>query len=91
MYIETFDDLGITRSTLRPSSSPFHDVIPGHQAYSLGRITMTITLATPPTFASSGCNLRWWTFPGSYNATHKAVLRQVHGHVDLHIFEVEDA
>jgi hypothetical protein len=52
---------------------------------------MTITLATPPTFASSGCNLRWWTFPGSYNATHKAVLRQVHGHVDLHIFEVEDA
>jgi hypothetical protein len=28
MYIETFNRLGITRSALRLSTSPFHDVIP---------------------------------------------------------------
>jgi hypothetical protein len=30
MYVEPFDGLGIARSTLRPSTTPFHGIIPGH-------------------------------------------------------------
>jgi hypothetical protein len=68
MHIETFDGLGIACSALRPSSAPFHGVVPGHQAYSLRRITQPITFGDPPTSALSSCSLRWWTSRGSYNA-----------------------
>jgi hypothetical protein len=36
MYVETLDDLGIARPTLRPISASFHTIILGHQSYPLG-------------------------------------------------------
>lgn len=64
IYIETFDDLRIARSMLCPSSTPFHDIILGHQAYPLERITLLVMFGDPPTSASIDYNLRWWTSRG---------------------------
>jgi hypothetical protein len=35
LYIETFDDLGITCSVLRPDAASFHNIVPDHQSYLL--------------------------------------------------------
>jgi hypothetical protein len=50
MYVETFDGLGITRSTLHPSTVSFHGIIPGHQAYPLVWITLPVTFGNPSNF-----------------------------------------
>jgi hypothetical protein len=67
MYIETFDGLGITRSTLRPSTVPFHDVIPSHQAYPLGQITLPFTFGNPSNFRTKRIKFEVVDFLGSYN------------------------
>jgi hypothetical protein len=50
MYVETFDTLGIARTELRPSPVPFHEIIPGQQAYPLGQIKLPVTFDDPQTF-----------------------------------------
>jgi hypothetical protein len=50
MYIDTFDVLDMARFALWPSTASFHDVIPDHQAYSLGRITLHVMFRDPSNF-----------------------------------------
>jgi hypothetical protein len=67
MYVETFDDLGITHSSLRPNSVPFHDIIFGHQAYPLRWITICITFGDPSNFCTERLQFEVVDFRGSYN------------------------
>lgn len=50
MYVETFNALGITRSTLRPSTALVHVITPGHGARPLERIIMSVTFGDPSNF-----------------------------------------
>jgi hypothetical protein len=68
MYIETFDRLGIASSTVRPSTAPFHGIIPDHQAYPLGRITLSVTFDDHTNFRTEWLQFEVVYFPGSYNA-----------------------
>jgi hypothetical protein len=36
LYASTLDDMGISRSQLRSSTSPFHGVVPGMEALPIG-------------------------------------------------------
>ena len=40
LYTDTLDAMGIERSRLQPSRAPFHGVVPGKQAMTLGRIDL---------------------------------------------------
>jgi hypothetical protein len=71
MYIETFDDLGITRCALHPSLSSFHYVILGHQAYPLERITLPVTFGDPSNFCTKQLQSKVVDFLGSYNSILK--------------------
>jgi hypothetical protein len=51
LYASTLDDMGIPRSQLRPSTSPFHGVIPGIEDLPIGQIDLRSILATCETFA----------------------------------------
>jgi hypothetical protein len=42
LYSSTLDKMGIPRSALRPSTGPFHGVIPGIEALPLGQINLPI-------------------------------------------------
>ena len=42
LYVRTLDAMRIPRSKLRLESSPFHNVIPGAQAYPLGQINLPV-------------------------------------------------
>lgn len=53
IYVETFDALGITRSTLCPSVAPIHGIMPGFGASPLEQIIL------PVTFAPGDWSSRW--------------------------------
>jgi hypothetical protein len=65
MYVETFDFLRIAHFVLRPSSALFHGIIPGHQVYPLGWITMPITFGDPSNFRTKGLQFEVVDFSGS--------------------------
>lgn len=67
MYVETLDDLGIAHSVLRPSSASFHGVIPDHQAYPIGWITLLVTFGDPANFCIERLQFEVVDFPGCYN------------------------
>jgi hypothetical protein len=43
LYASTLDDKGIPRSALRPSTVPFHGVVPGMEALPIGQVDLPIT------------------------------------------------
>jgi hypothetical protein len=43
LYTSTLDDMGIPRSALRPSTAPFHGVVPGMEALPIGHIDLLVT------------------------------------------------
>jgi hypothetical protein len=42
LYASTLDEMGISRSALRPSTAPFHRVVPGIEALPLGQIDLPV-------------------------------------------------
>jgi hypothetical protein len=46
LYVSMLDDMGIPRSQLRPSTTPFHGVFPGMEALPIRQIDLPITFGT---------------------------------------------
>jgi hypothetical protein len=46
LYSSTLDDMGIPRSKLRPSTVPFHGVVPGMEALPIGQNDLPVTFGT---------------------------------------------
>jgi len=68
LYIDTLDAMRIPWSKLRPVGSPFHDVIPGAQAYPLEQIDLPVTFGNRANFRSKVLTFEVVDFPGSYHA-----------------------
>lgn len=68
MYIETLGGLGIARSAIRPSIVSFHDVILGHQAYLLRRITLPIMFGNRTNFCTERLQFEVVDLPRFCNA-----------------------
>ena len=68
LYVDTLDAMRIPWSELRPVSSPFHDVIPGTQAYPLGQIDLPVTFGDRANFRSEVLTFEVVDFLGSYHA-----------------------
>jgi hypothetical protein len=43
LYVLTLDDISISRSKLRPSTTPFHGVVPRMEALPIGQIDLHVT------------------------------------------------
>jgi hypothetical protein len=43
LYALTLNDMGISRSKLRLSTAPFHEVVPGMEALPIGQIDLPVT------------------------------------------------
>ena len=68
LYIDTLDTLRNPWLELRPVSSPFHNVIPGMQAYPLGQINLPVTFGDRANFRSEVLTFEVVDFSGSYHA-----------------------
>jgi hypothetical protein len=68
LYASTLDDMGILRSALRPSTAPFHGVVPGMEALSLGQIDLPITFGDERNFRTETLTFKVVGFSGTYHA-----------------------
>jgi hypothetical protein len=68
LYASTLDDMGIPRSALRPSTAPFHGVIPGIEALPLGQIDLLVTFEDVWNFRTETLTFEVVGFSGTYDA-----------------------
>uniref|UniRef100_A0A0E0EWP1 RNA-directed DNA polymerase n=1 Tax=Oryza meridionalis TaxID=40149 RepID=A0A0E0EWP1_9ORYZ len=68
MFSKTFKDMGLPRSMLRPSKSPFHGVIPGTSSTPLGQVTLPVTFGNPENFRTENIVFEVADFETAYHA-----------------------
>jgi hypothetical protein len=68
LYASALDDMGIPRSQLRPSTAPFHVVVPGMEALHIGQIDLPITFGDMQNFRTETLTFEVVGFSGTYHA-----------------------
>jgi hypothetical protein len=68
LYASTLDDMGIPRSQLRPSTAPFHGVVPGMEALPIGQIDLPVTFGDLRNFRTETLTFEVVGFSGMYHA-----------------------
>jgi hypothetical protein len=67
LYSSMLDEMGIPWSALRPSTAPFHGVIPGIEALPLGQIDLPITFGDEQNFRTEILTFEVVGFLGTYH------------------------
>jgi hypothetical protein len=68
LYASTLDDMGIPRSQLRPSTAPFHGVVPGMEVLPIGQIDLPVTFGDLRNFRTETLTFEVVGFSGMYHA-----------------------
>jgi hypothetical protein len=68
LYVSTLDEMGIPRSALRPSTAPFHEVVPGIEALPLGQIDLHVTFGDVLNVRTETLTFEVVGFSGTYHA-----------------------
>jgi hypothetical protein len=68
LYASTLDEMGIPRSTLRPSTAPFHGVVPRIEALPLGQIDLPVTFGDVRNFHTETLTFEVVGFSEAYHA-----------------------
>jgi hypothetical protein len=68
LYASTLDEMGIPRSALKPSTAPFHGVVPGIEALPLGQIDLPVTFGDVWNFRTETLTFEVVGFSGTYHA-----------------------
>jgi hypothetical protein len=68
LYASTLDDMGIPRSALSPSTTPFHGVVPGMEALPIGQIDLPVTFGDVRNFRTEILTFKVVGFSGTYHA-----------------------
>ena len=68
LYAETLDLMGISRSLLRATTSPFHRIVPGKSVQPLGQIDLPVCFGTPDNFRKEPLTFEVVGFHGTYHA-----------------------
>jgi hypothetical protein len=68
LYAHTLRLLGIGLDQLRPSTTPFHGVVPGKRIQPLGQIDLPVWFGTPDNFRKEMLTLEEVGFRGAYHA-----------------------
>jgi hypothetical protein len=68
LYASMLDEMGISRSALRPSTAPFHGAAPGIEALPLGQIDLPVTFGDVRNFRTEILTFEVVGFSGTYHA-----------------------
>jgi hypothetical protein len=68
LYASTLDDMGIQRSTLRPSTAPFYGVVNGMEALPIGQIDLPVPFGDVRKFRMETLSFEVVGFSGTYHA-----------------------
>jgi hypothetical protein len=65
LYACTLDDMGILQSQLRPSTAPFHGVVPGMEALPIGHIDLPVSFGDMRNFRTETLTFEVVGFSGT--------------------------
>jgi hypothetical protein len=68
LFLNTFDQMGLSRYGLHPSWAPFHGIVPGAAATPIGQITLPVTFGTQENFRIEHMHFEVTNFEIAYNA-----------------------
>ena len=68
LYYDTFQRLGLKDSSLQPTSTVFHGIVPGRSAQPVGKITLGVTFGTEENFRSEFLCFEVLKFQSPYHA-----------------------
>ena len=68
LFAKTLDEMQIPKSELKPSSAPFHGVIPGLSSTPLGHITLPVTFGVRENFRTENITFEVADFEAAYHA-----------------------
>jgi hypothetical protein len=73
LYASMLDDMDIPRSALRPSTAPFHEVVPGMEALPIGQMDLPVTFGDMQNFRTET-----FTFEVvQFSVTYHVILRRL--------------
>jgi hypothetical protein len=75
LYASTLDDMGIPRSQLWPSPTPFHGVVLGMEALPIGQIDLPVRFGTLWNFCPEALTFKVVGYSGMYHATFGRLTR----------------
>jgi hypothetical protein len=67
LYASTLDDMGIPRSQLRPTTTPFHGIIPGMEALPIWQIDLPVMFGDLRNFRTETLTFEVVGFSGAYH------------------------
>jgi hypothetical protein len=67
LFLKTFNQMGLSRSSLCPNRAPFHGIVPGAVATYIGQISLPVTFGTPENFRMKTIQFEVTDFETMYN------------------------
>jgi hypothetical protein len=86
LYASTLDDMGMSRSALRPSTTPFHGIVPRIEALPLGQIDLHVTFGT----CGTSTQKQGGVLGDVPCDPREAGIREVYGRAQLYVPEIEN-
>jgi hypothetical protein len=68
LFLKTFNQMGLSRSLLRPIQAPFHGIFHGTVATPIGQISIPVTFGTQENFRTENIQFEVADFESTYNA-----------------------
>jgi hypothetical protein len=68
LFLKMFEQMRLSRSPLRPSQAPIHDIVPGAAATPVGQIILPVTFGTQENFCTETIQFEVTDFETAYNA-----------------------
>jgi hypothetical protein len=90
LLLQTFKHMGLSRSTLHPRWSPFHDIVSSAAATPIGQITLPVTFGTQENFCTKHLQFEAADFERQ-RVPRVANTHQVHGDSPLCLHGSNDA
>jgi hypothetical protein len=47
LYLDTFRRLRLPKTMIKTTRCTFHGIVPGHKAFPIGKVTLSVTFGTP--------------------------------------------
>jgi hypothetical protein len=68
LFLKTFDQMGLSRTMLRPNQTLFHGIVPGAAATPISQITLLVTFGTQENLCTENLQFKVADFETAYNA-----------------------
>jgi hypothetical protein len=68
LYLDTFRRLRLPKTMIKTTRCTFHGIVPGHKAFPIGKVTLSVTFGTPNNYRTKKIIFELVNFRSPYHA-----------------------